>query len=836
MHFRSQEFAAFVLLCLFFLVNSPMSAATAAQGINTAGALINLHNFESNRYGANPRGSLIVDSAGNLYGTAENGGSHGLGDVYELIPLPNGQYSQKVLYSFGATPTDGKYPYGNLVFDAAGNLFGTTFEGGLASSTCSSGCGTVFKLTHNANGTWTETQLHKYSGAPNPQYPLSIAIDSAGNLYGNSQQGGHNYCFGESGCGTVFELVPNGSGGYTSTVLHEFSGTDGQNPVGNLFLDSAGNVFGATESSANFQTGVVYELSPVAGGGWTEATIASGLVDDIEGGVTLGSDGNLYGTTRSTVFQLVPGGSGTWITNTLYTFETNPFTFGWYAIGSVIFDAAGNLYGSTLYGGPYPQSGCNDFEGCGTVYQLTKQANGTWSEKVLHAFTSKTDGAAPLAGPVFDNVGNLFVPASAGAAGNCYTSTTQYGCGAVVKLAPNGSGGWTTTGVFNFNPTDGATPNGGLLADGLGNFYGTATYGGQYAQGEVYKLSQLNGVWAKTKIYEFKGSSDGATPLASLILDSSGNLYGTAAGGGSGYCTTFYTGCGLVFELSPQSNGTWTETVLHQFTPSEGGTPMGPLVFDSAGNLYGTTGYGGRSSCFGEGCGMVFELSPAGGNTWTEQVLYSFRGGLDGGVASGTLVVDSSGNVFGTASYGGKIDGGLAFKLSSSGGVWTETVIHNFGGTDGYAPHSGLIADAAGNLYGTAGVGLNGFGTVFELSPAGNGTWTEKTLYNFNGPPNDGTAPYSNVTFDLAGNLYGTTTYGGSGTICNIGDGSCGTVFKLVPNGSGGWTESVLYSFASNQDGGLPYAGVVVDSAGNVYGTTTINGVGHQGTVFEITP
>jgi uncharacterized repeat protein (TIGR03803 family) len=800
-----------------------------------AGTLATIHNFQSNRYGANPRGNLVVDSAGNLYGTAENGGNYGFGDVYELTPLGNGQYSQKVLYSFGATPSDGKNPYGNLVFDAGGNLYGATYSGGLTASSCFTGCGTVFKLTHNENGTWSEIQLHKYPGAPSPQYPLSIAIDSAGNLYGNSQQGGHNYCDGLSGCGTVFELTPNVNGGYTSIVLHEFSGTEGQSPVGNLILDGAGNIFGATESSPTFETGTVYELSTAAGGGWTETTIASGFVDYPEGGVTLGSDGNLYGTTRSTVFELVNGGNGSWTTNTLYTFETNPFTYGWYANGSVVFDAAGNLYGATQYGGPYPKSGCNDFEGCGTVYQLTKNANGTWTEKVLHAFTSKADGAAPLTGPVFDNAGNLFVPSYAGATGNCYTSTTQYGCGGVVKLSPNGSGGWTTTGVFDFNPTDGATPNGGLLADGLGGFYGTTTYGGQYAQGEVFRLSQVKGGWAKTKIYEFTGGNDGANPLASLILDSAGNLYGTAAGGGSGYCTTFYNGCGAVFELSPQSNGTWTQTVLHQFTPNEGGTPMGPLVFDSAGNLFGTAGYGGRSSCFGEGCGMVFELSPAGGGTWTEQVLYSFRGGLDGGVPTGTLVVDSSDNVFGTASYGGKGEGGLAFKLSASGGTWTETIIHNFNGADAYAPHSGLMVDAAGNFYGTAGGGPNGMGVVFELIPGGNGIWTEKTLYNFNGAPNDGAGPYSNVTFDLAGNLYGTTTYGGTGTICNVGGGSCGTAFKMVPDGSGGWTESVLYSFASNGDGGLPYAGVVVDSVGNVYGTTTVNGAGHEGTVFKIT-
>ena len=268
------------------------------------------------------------------------------------------------------------------------------------------------------------------------------------------------------------------------------------------------------------------------------------------------------------------------------------------------------------------------------------------------------------------------------------------------------------------------------------------------------------------------------------------------------------------------------ETVLHSFNNSDGQQPVGGLIFDGAGNLYGTTFYGGAY-----GAGTVYQLTPGTGG-WTETVLHSFSdAGIGGSWPNDRVTMDASGNLYGTTFFGGASGVGTVFELSpGSGGIWTEKILHNFAtdGSDGTYPHTSLIFDAAGNLYGTtAGGGASGDGTVFELSPASGGGWNE-TVFSFSG--SNGAAPYGALIFDAAGNLYGTTANGGGSTACTAG---CGTVFELMPNAGGGWTERVLHSF-HKADGANPSAALVFDSAGFLYGIAGGGGAYNYGTVFEL--
>ena len=320
----------------------------------------------------------------------------------------------------------------------------------------------------------------------------------------------------------------------------------------------------------------------------------------------------------------------------------------------------------------------------------------------------------------------------------------------------------------------------------------------------------VTSTWAQTHeqvLHSFGNGMDGQFPYAGLIFDTSGNLYGTTNFGGT------YT-FGTVFELTPIAGGGWTEKVLYSFgNGTDGAYPEAGLIFDAVGNLYGTT-YGGGTY----GTGTVFELTPTGGGSWTEKVLHNFNdNGTDGFYPYAGLIFDAAGNLYGTTSQGGTYGDGTVFELTpAAGGVWTEKVLYSFNanGTDGTAPQAGLIFDAAGNLYGTTNQGGTYLsGTVFELTPAGGGVWTETVLHNFNDNGTDGAYPYAGLIFDGAGNLYGTTDGGGT----YFG----GTVFELTPAAGGSWTEKVLHNFNPNStDGYEPYAGLIFDAAGNLYGTT----------------
>ncbi len=316
-------------------------------------------------------------------------------------------------------------------------------------------------------------------------------------------------------------------------------------------------------------------------------------------------------------------------------------------------------------------------------------------------------------------------------------------------------------------------------------------------------------------IYSFAGGADGEYTDTELVMDSAGNLYGTSVQGGT-------NASGTVFQVTPEG----VHTVLYNFTGgADGGEPYKGVTLDAEGNLYGTAVTGGGGSCEG-GCGVVFKLTNSGG-VWTQTVIHAFTG-ADGSGPGSPVSVDKHGNVFGTTPTGGKYGMGVIYVLQPVEGGWKFRVVHAFtGGADGGGGSAGrLLIDGLGNLYGVCTVGgVNGFGTVYEVSLA-KGQVEFTTLYAFKDQP-DGALPYSGLAFDKAGNLYGTTYYAGANDL--------GTVYKLT-RGYGSWTETVLYSFKGKADGGNPISGLVADTSGNFYGTTSADGASCGcGTIFKMT-
>jgi uncharacterized repeat protein (TIGR03803 family) len=433
---------------------------------------------------------------------------------------------------------------------------------------------------------------------------------------------------------------------------------------------------------------------------------------------------------------------------------------------------------------------------------FTSHASAEWKEQVLYSFQGGTDGATPAGGVVFDKQGNLYGATQQGGGSNC---SPMAACGTVYQLAPPAK------------------------------------------QGDP---------WTETVLHVFRGKqyNDGEFPSGGVIADAAGNIYGTTAYGGTGDCVLLGIkgGCGTVFELSPPltKGGKWTYAILYSFaTAKQGYVPWGDLVFDSAGNLYGATYFGGGkgTTCdaFYKYCGAIFELSPpqTKGGKWTETVLHSFAGISkgdrtgDGANPNGGLVLDGAGAIFGMTSIGGyncpRFQGfgcGTAFELNpptKTGGAWTEAILHRFtDGNDGAGPNGGLIFDAKGSLYGaTAGGGSQESGVVFRLGRAKKGgRWIEAVLYAFQGTT-DGGDPQG-LVFDSLGNLY-----------C-----SSGPIVQLKPpNQKGGkWTLNVLYDFHGSPDGRNPLE-LIFGASGELYGTTLYGGTGQSceggcGTVFKASP
>src|ERR1700722_12440223 len=365
--------------------------------------------------------------------------------------------------------------------------------------------------------------------------------------------------------------------------------------------------------------------------------------------------------------------------------------------------------------------------------------------------------------------------------------------------------------------------------------------------------------WKEKVLYSFQGGTDGSTPAGGVVFDKQGNLYGATQQGGGTNCSPM-AACGTVYQLSPpaKQGDPWTETLLHVFKgkqSNDGEFPSGGVIADAAGNIYGTSSYGGSGDCvllgIKGGCGTVFELSPpqTKGGQWTYTILYSFKGGKDGYLPFGDLVFDAAGNIYGATYFGGGKGTtcdpyyqycGTVFKLSppkTKGGAWTEKVLHSFaGGTDGANPNGGLVLDSKGAIYGTTAVGGDesgewgslGCGTVFKLPPPiKGGAWTEKMLYRFHGQ--DGATPNAGLVLGGSGDLYGTAYAGATN--------GNGAVFSLTTpkGGSGPWTETVLYRFRDRNDGENPTAGLTFDTRGCLYGATEY-GSSFRGTVFRLKP
>ncbi len=373
------------------------------------------------------------------------------------------------------------------------------------------------------------------------------------------------------------------------------------------------------------------------------------------------------------------------------------------------------------------------------------------TETVLHNFAGDPDGAYPISNLTSDGAGNFYGTTMGGG----------LGYGTIFELSPNGSGGWNETVLYSFcsapNCADGANPYySPVIFDRVGNLYGTAAYGGANGDGVVFELSLVGGSWTETVLYSFcsqSGCTDGANPATGPIMDPAGNLYGT-------------TFSGAVFELSPSAGG-WTEQVIYAVETSDAG-----LTMDAAGNIFGVSD------------STVFELSPNGNRGWNPTVIQALCGVKHPCGAEGTLVFDQAGNLYGTSWFAGNpacdypYGCGTVFKLSpKKNGKWTEKILYSFkskGGEDN-SPWAGIVFDAAGNIYGTtvASVGKYSAGTVYELvAPAGaRKSYKEKILWSFTGP--DGYRPLGSLILDSASNLYGTTILGGSNGV--------GVVFEVTP-------------------------------------------------------
>jgi uncharacterized repeat protein (TIGR03803 family) len=590
--------------------------------------------------GATPHAGLVMDGSGNLYGTAYAGGPSGDGTVFEVA---KGSGTATALASFNGS--NGAYPRAALIVDTHGNLYGTTAYGGAFNH------GTVFEL---AAGSGTITTLASFDGSDGASPYGGLVMDGSGNLYGTTYGGG------ASNVGTVFELAA-GSG--TISSLASFDTTDGRFPYAGLILDGSGNLYGTTSSGGvggAHSYGTVFEL---AHGSGTITTLAS--FDGTDGaepfaGLTMDGSGNVYGTTfeggpgwdplnrlleYGTVFEVAHGSfTITTLASFKHTNGANPYC-------ALVMDSSSNLYGTTVNGGASIG---------GTVFEV---AHGSGTITTLASFDG-TDGSFPHGGLVFDGSGNLYGTTFGGGASNS---------GTVFEVAA-GSGTITTLASF---VTNGQNPDAAVLVDSSGNLYGTTQWGGSSGEGTVFEVAAGSGTI--TTLATFNGTN-GANPDGVLIIDGSGNLYGTAQFGGA-------SGDGTVFELAA---GSGTITTLASFDGTDGAGPHGGVIMDKSGNLYGTTVNGGASND-----GTVFEMAAGSGSITT---LASFNG-TDGATAYNGLVMDGGGNLYGATFYGGASNEGTVFEVAKGSG--TITALASFDGTDGANSYGGLIMDKSGNLYGT---------------------------------------------------------------------------------------------------------------------------------------
>ncbi len=678
--------------------------------------------------GADPLGNLAMDSSGNLFGTTQSGGSYGDGTVYEISPANH--YAFSILTAFtgstGASP--GASPYGGLVLDGAGNLYGTTNLGGSAYG------GTVFELPAPGHNSLTTLLAFSSSvNSPSDAGPeAGLAIDSSGNLYGTT------YADGTSNDGNVFELSGTNHATYKSLVSFTGAGGfPGSWPNDQLIMDGAGNLYGTTYGGANGY-GTVYELS-----GSNHATFKSLVGFTGQTGadpgtspwaLTIDASGNLFGTTYNggadlsgTVFEL-PGSHPASI-STLFTFNGGA---GASPQGeSLVRDSSGNLYGVTPAGGL-----CND----GTVFELSGANDSIYT--TLISFTG-TSGACPGDIPVgtlaFDASGNLF--------GVTYQGGPT-GDGTVYELS--GAGHQAFTSLVSF-ATAGTYPDAGLTFDSSGNLYGTTSSGGTYYDGTVFELSAGNysGYTTLVSFSGTAGATPGANPQAALTYDkTTGNLYGTTEGGGAANDGTVFqlAGANLIFSSLVSFTGTSGADVGRQ--------PYAGVYVDGSGNLLGTTKTGGTA-----GDGNVFELTGVAHATFASLLSFTGHTGTDPGLYPvAPLVADASGNLYGTTQFGGTSGSGTVFKLAAGTHAFTSMLaLTGSGGNDpGGDISGGLVIDHAGNLFGAClGGGAYGLGTIFEIAIDGSTSLAASGNLTIAPPPGTGSPGeyFSNLVINTAADL-----------------------------------------------------------------------------------
>jgi len=688
--------------------------------ITLAGTLTTLHSFDVTD-GSGPMSAVMQATDGNLYGTTANGGAYGDGTIFKITLAG----TLTTVHSFSGT--DGLLPEAGLIQATDGNLYGVAPEGGTY------GDGTIFKISLAG----TLTTLHSFEGTDG-SFPYTTLMQSpGGNLCGTTDEGG------TYNLGTVFTITLAG----TLRTLHSFAGPDGSTPSAGLLQATDGNFYGETYEGGANGDGTIFKITTAA----VLTTLHSFAGTDgggPDGGLVQGTDGNLYGATYGggaygdgTVFVL---GVGLQPLTTLFSFDG---TDGSDPYAGLVQGTDGNLYGTTLYGGP---------DNVGTIFKIATSGALT----TLYSFCTQTyctDGSSPEAGLVQATDGNLYGTTGSGGA---------YNYGTVFKITLAG----ILTTLHSFSETDGSGPAGLVQADD-GNFYGITEYGGASSQGTVFRITPA-GIF--TTLHSFAGT-DGDIPMA-LVQAADGNFYGTTyAGGASSNCNDVLpSGCGTVFKISPSG----TLTTLHSFCIQSGcpdGSYPAGLVQASNGTFYGVTNLGGASSSCSYGCGTVFEITPSG----TLTTLDSLNWG-DGMYPASGLVQATDGNLYGVTTEGGGCECGMVFKTTLAG---TITAIHSFDSTDGSGPHAGLVQATDGNLYGTTDSGgANGLGTVFQLTLGSMGPFVETV-------PTSGSV--GGTVIILGTNLTGTTKVRFNATLATFTVVSASEITATVPSGATTGTVSV---------------------------------------------
>lgn len=666
-------------------------------------------------WGKTPWGDLIQGTDGNFYGMTSLGGTYNCGTVFKVTSIGVVTVLHQLNYA-----TDGANPYGELMKGADGNFYGLTSSGGTNSY------GTIFKMT--PAGIFTVIRHLSHADGTNPRGHLVLGAD--GNYYGATYSGGSN------SYGTIFKLTTTG----TFTVLRNLnSAADGANCYGSLVKGSDNNFYGITNGGGTSGQGTIFKITP--GGVYTVLRQLNAVTDGghSQSDLIQATDGNFYGMAYSggtsfqgTVFKITSTGTFTTIRSFVPANGTNP-------LGSLVQGADGNFYGLTSGGGA---------SAGGTIFKITPAGTLT----VLRSLLSATDGGNPKGSLAKATDGSFYGLTNIGGS-NLF--------GTLFKITS--AGAFTVLTRFN-GATQGNAPFETVLKAKDSSYYGTASSGGLYNYGTIFKICR----GTVTMLRSFNRNTDGGTPKGSLVQGTDGYLYGCTTEGGTG-------SAGTIFKISP----TGVFAVLKNLSATaDGGSPQGSLLAPGDGNFYGMTKSGGAN-----GSGTIFKLTPTGAYT----VLRHLAGSTDGANPEGNLVRGSDGNFYGVTYTNGRI-----FRITP-GGVFT--VLHAFlASTEGSYPAGSLVLGTDGKFYGTtSGGGINNAGTIFKVTPTGT-----ITILKVLSPATDGGSPRGNLVMGTDGNFYGATSTGGSN--------KAGTVFKITPAG----VYTVLRQLNMAVDGGNSYGSLII--------------------------